>query len=234
MPGRLHHDLAAGQRIPAAGRRRADREPVHRLRAAGWSSAMHRRGPDRRAACAGWHPPPTPRPHTPTEAPARSDQLILGREVIGDVGGAGAGRAARPTSAGPTRREPAARPLQDSRSAGGPPGSAASAGARPGTRRPRPRTRRAWGRARGRRGPRSGRPDSGRPSGSRPPKIVSSSTRARNGARTRSMKQHLSHSPHQRSSRRGRVDGEGPVAAVERAVVLGRCAAKRSATHSSV
>src|ERR1039458_892523 len=32
-------------------------------------------------------PPSTPRPHTPTEAPARSDQQILGREVIGDVVG---------------------------------------------------------------------------------------------------------------------------------------------------
>src|ERR1039458_3420153 len=30
-------------------------------------------------------PPSTPRPQTPTEAPARSDQQILGREVIGDV-----------------------------------------------------------------------------------------------------------------------------------------------------
>src|SRR5580700_5170363 len=32
-------------------------------------------------------PPSTPRPHTPTVAPARSDQEILGREVIGDVMG---------------------------------------------------------------------------------------------------------------------------------------------------
>ncbi len=55
---------------------------------------------------------------------------------------------------------------------------------------------------RGRRAPRTARPDRRGRAARGPSKISSSSTRGRNGARTRSMKQHLSHSPHQRSRRR--------------------------------
>ena len=148
--------------------------------------------------------PSTPRPQTPTRAPRRSDQQILGRiavrdEVIAHRAAAAwrrrAGRAVRR----PRRPVPGAAPVpaRSGRCA------ASSTAARHSPTSPThshgllsgsvPSSARNFGA--------SDSAGSGSASGSRPPKMALSSAAGRNGARIRSMKQHLSQRPHQWSSR---------------------------------
>src|SRR5580704_15717919 len=80
MPGVLTttSQRARASQPPAPVRRTASpsTEP-----AAGWSSATTGDSPIDRSL-RRLAPPSTPRPHTPTEAPASSDQLILDRVLI--------------------------------------------------------------------------------------------------------------------------------------------------------
>ena len=179
--------------------------------------------------------PSTPRPQTPTRAPRRSDQQIFGRiairdEVLADgreqLGGGGqVGRSAtsaasccssvsparsgrRAASTAATRHSPISPTHSNGLASGRVPSSARNLGA-------------------------SDSAGSRSASGSRPPKILLSSAAGRNGARIRSMKQHLSHRPHQWSSR---LAGSRWKARLQLRNVSWYCVspANRWATHSSV
>ena len=176
--------------------------------------------------------PSTPSPQTPTAASASADQEIGWRIALRNAMGAAwlqQGGGVRWASSGPARRRAAPGAASPARSARR---AASSEAARHSsvspthsngfTPVPRPSSARKRSSL------------AGFCSGSSPAKTASSAARSMNGARTRSMKQHLSQRPHQWSSRCAGLLVKGSVAAAKGAVVSGQTRRTRCATQSSL